>query len=130
MAASVASRADARPLVLWGPLLRDARCYALWMAEQYTGRALGAEVSAVCPDEGLAWSNFAALPHGRGAREPALLVTTEQAPELFPAFRALGVPELSPVRDPAGHRLAFYAVSVREGRVVPSGAGRPLPAPR
>jgi hypothetical protein len=109
----------ARPLLLWGPLLRDARCYSLWMGEQYTGRALGAEISALCPDQGLAWSDFAALPSGRGIDEPALVVTTEAAGALFPAFRALGEPEYSGVRDPAGHRLAFYRVHVRSGRVLP-----------
>jgi hypothetical protein len=97
------------------------------MGDHYAGRAFGAEITALCPDEGLAWSNSTALPLGRGADEPALLVTTEAARALFPAFAALGEPELSPVRDPSGHRLAFYRVDVRDGRMVPSRSARPAP---
>jgi hypothetical protein len=105
-------------LVLWGPLLPDAACYALWMGDQYSDRALHHEVSEVCPSQGLAWSNITVLPDGWPAGDdvPGVLITTEEAARLFPAFAAFGEPELSTVRDPAGFRLAFYRVSVEGGQ--------------
>ena len=105
-------------LVLWGPGVRDAGCYGLWMGDQYSDRALHREISQACPSQGLAWSNTTVLPDGWSSREPVpgVLITTEEAPRLFPAFAAFGEPELSATRDPAGVRLAFYRVSVEEGR--------------
>jgi hypothetical protein len=105
-------------LVLWGPLLPDATCYGLWMGDQYSDRALHHEISRVCPSQGLAWSNITVLPEGWSTREevPAVLITTEEAPRLFPAFAAFGEPELSAARNPAGDRLAFYRVSVQGGQ--------------
>jgi hypothetical protein len=105
-------------LVLWGPLVPDAACYGLWMGDQYSDQALHHEISQVCPAQGLTWSNITVLPEGWPAREevPAVLITTEEAPRMFPAFAAFGEPELSAVRDPAGIRLAFYRVSVQGGQ--------------
>jgi hypothetical protein len=116
-------------LVLWGPGVRDAGCYGLWMGDQYTDRALHREISRVCPSQGLAWSNTTVLPEGWSTREPfpAVLITTEESPRLFPAFAAFGEAELSAVRDPAGVRLAFYRVSVEEGRARAATFGLPLP---
>ena len=105
-------------LVLWGPGVPDAGCYALWMGTQYSNNALARQISRACPSQGLAWSNAVALPEGWSAREgaPAVVVTTEAARTQFPAFEAFGEPELSAARDPAGLRLAFYAVELAGGR--------------
>lgn len=77
-------------LVLWGPGVPDAGCYALWMGAQYSNNALSRQISRACPSEGLAWSNAAVLPEGWSAREgaPAVIVTTEAARTQFPAFAA------------------------------------------
>jgi hypothetical protein len=105
-------------LVLWGPGVADAGCYGLWMGDEYSARALHAEISRVCPSEGLVWSNLTVLPEGWSGRKevPGVLVTTEHAPRLFPAFAAFGQPDLSAARDPGGARLAFYRVQVVDGQ--------------
>lgn len=108
-------------LVLWGPGLPDAGCYALWMGIQYANGALAHGVSRACAAEGLAWSSGIALPDGWAEREgaPAAIVTTESAPRLYPAFAAFGVPQIGVARGPSGDRLAFYAVTIDRGRLRP-----------
>ena len=104
-------------LLLWGPGLPDAACYGLWAGNLYSSSLLHGEVSRACPDQGLVWSNTTVVPEGwQGRRKIAgLLVTTEETPRRFPAFAAFGPPELSEVRDPAGVRLAFFPVVIRDG---------------
>jgi hypothetical protein len=106
-------------LLLWGPGLPDAGCYALWMGVQYAQGALAHPVSRACPSEGLAWSNVTVLPDGWADREgaAAVVITTESAPRLYPAFAAFGVPEIGVARGPSGDRLAFYAVTSDRGRL-------------
>ena len=58
-------------LVLWGPGLPDAGCYALWMGAQYSNGALSGPISRACPTEGLAWSNAAVMPEGWSTRDGA-----------------------------------------------------------
>jgi hypothetical protein len=105
-------------LLLWGPGLDDAGCYALWMGTQYSKGALARQVSQACPSEGLAWSNAVVVPQGwpADAAIPALIVTTEDMPRLLPAFAAFGTPELGKARNPQGQRLAFYPVTVTGGQ--------------
>jgi hypothetical protein len=125
----VAGRAEAEGvapdsvLVLWGPGLPDAGCYALWMGAHYSNQALSGQISRACPSEGLAWSNTTVLPEEWRARDgvPAVIVATEAARAQFPAFAAFGEPRLSVARDPAGLRLAFYPVTVDRGRPRPAG---------
>jgi hypothetical protein len=111
-------------LILWGPGLRDAGCYALWMGAQYSANALAGEISRACPSEGLLWSTIVVVPEGwSGRRAPALVVTSESSPRLYPAFAALGAPSLGSHPDAEGQRLAFFDVTFDAGRVVPA----PLP---
>jgi hypothetical protein len=101
-------------LLLWGPGVPDAGCYALWMGAQYSNNALSRQISRACPSEGLAWSNVVVMPDGWSTRTGAraVIVTTEAARTQFPAFAAFGEPELSSARDPSGMRLAFYPVEL------------------
>lgn len=115
---AAAAWTGAPPLLLWAPGIADARCYSLWSSDQYVEDVLAAEVARACPSEGMAWSNRAVVPPGRGSDEPALLVGLETTPRVFPAFAALGAPELSDVRDPSGARVAFFRVAVRDGRML------------
>jgi hypothetical protein len=87
------------------------------MGAQYSNNALAGPISRACPAEGLAWSNSAVMPEAWSAlpHAPAVIVTTEAARTLFPAFGALGEPELSLARDPSGQRLAFYDAEVSRG---------------
>lgn len=120
--ASFAAPGAPPPLLLWGPTLPDAGCYALWGVNLYLQDAFRQEVTAVCPSEGLAWSNSVALPDGWSTEgpTPALLVMPEDVPRRFPAFAALGTPEaFGAARDPEGRRLAFLRVVVRGGRAYP-----------
>jgi hypothetical protein len=116
-------------LVLWGPGLRDAGCYALWMGAQYSANALSREISRACPSEGLMWSNVVVVPEGWSARRgaAALVVTSESSPHLYPAFAALGPPAIGTHRDTEGLRLAFFDVTLDAGRVVPALALREVP---
>jgi hypothetical protein len=121
--AAAAGVAPDAVLVLWGPGLPDAGCYALWMGAQYSNNALAGQIAEACPSEGLAWSNSVAMPAAWAARDgaPAVIVATEAARKQFPAFEAFGDPELSAARDPAGLRLAFYGVELQGGRPRPPG---------
>jgi hypothetical protein len=108
------------PLLLWAPILPDTPCYSLRGANPHLDHAFRAEVEAVCPGEGVAWSHILILPDGLKKAEgvTALLVASEDTRVLFPAFAALGEPTLSSVARPDGRRLAFYRVRVRDDWIV------------
>jgi hypothetical protein len=107
-------------LLLWGPGVEDAGCYALWMGTQYSKGALARQVSQACPSEGLAWSNAVVVPQGWPADTAirALIVTTEDMPRSLPALAAFGTPELGKARNAQGQCLAFFPVTVTGGRAI------------
>jgi hypothetical protein len=108
-------------LILWGPLLPDAECYARWMSIQYAKGALARQVAHACPTEGLAWSNSVAVADEWRDDDgvPATIVTTETALRLFPAFGRLGPPQLGSARDLVGARLVFIPATLDRGTLGP-----------